>query len=254
MRILSLGAGVQSSTIAMMADRGELPKIDAAIFADTGWEPKAVYDWLEWLTAQLSYPVYKVGTKNLHDDLISTDKKFSSVPFYTEEGGMGRRQCTSEYKIKPVHKKIRELHGIEPRKHWKGDPMQLIIGISLDEIQRMKPSRVKWIKHEFPLIKNRISRYQCLEWFDKNNLPEPPKSSCIGCPFHSNEMWSDIYKNAPEEFQNAVDVDEIIRSGGTNPAEKQYMHQTLIPLKNIDFKPSGQVDMFINECEGYCAT
>jgi hypothetical protein len=47
MRILSLGAGVQSTTMALMAAVGEIAdKPDAAIFADTGWEPKAVYDHL----------------------------------------------------------------------------------------------------------------------------------------------------------------------------------------------------------------
>ena len=37
--ILNLGAGVQSSTVLLMSIHGELPHIDHAIFADTGWEP-----------------------------------------------------------------------------------------------------------------------------------------------------------------------------------------------------------------------
>jgi len=47
--VISLGAGVQSSTMALMAANGELPKPDCAIFADTGYEPKAVYRYLEFL-------------------------------------------------------------------------------------------------------------------------------------------------------------------------------------------------------------
>ena len=50
MRILSLGAGVQSSTLALMIERGDLPMVDAAIFADTKGEPKEVYDRLDWLS------------------------------------------------------------------------------------------------------------------------------------------------------------------------------------------------------------
>lgn len=51
---LSLGAGVQSSTMALMAAKGEItPMPDAAIFADTSAEPQAVYDWLDWLIKQL---------------------------------------------------------------------------------------------------------------------------------------------------------------------------------------------------------
>ncbi len=40
-RALSLGAGVQSTTLALLAVEGVLPMPDVAIFADTGWEPAA---------------------------------------------------------------------------------------------------------------------------------------------------------------------------------------------------------------------
>lgn len=49
LRVLSLGAGVQSSTLALMSARGDLPRLDYAVFADTGWEPARVYAWLDWL-------------------------------------------------------------------------------------------------------------------------------------------------------------------------------------------------------------
>ena len=50
LRVLSLGAGVQSTTLALLAVRGEIgPMPDCAIFADTGWEPRAVYEHLTWL-------------------------------------------------------------------------------------------------------------------------------------------------------------------------------------------------------------
>lgn len=55
-RVLSLGAGTQSSVLALLlsgsdprlVERG-YPKPDAAVFADTGWEPDYVYRHLEWL-------------------------------------------------------------------------------------------------------------------------------------------------------------------------------------------------------------
>ena len=52
--VLSLGGGVQSTTLALLAFRGELPLPEAAVFADTGWEPPAVYDNLAWLREQLA--------------------------------------------------------------------------------------------------------------------------------------------------------------------------------------------------------
>ena len=257
MRILSLGAGVQSSTLAMMAEHEELPKLDAAIFADTGWEPKSVYTQLEWLKKNVSFPIYTVSAGNLKNDLISanntTGQRFSAVPFFTEKGGIGRRQCTSEYKIIPVQKKIRELMGYKPRKHVKG-VCELWIGISLDEIQRMKPSQKKWIKHEFPLIENRITRMDCMEWFRDNGYPEPVKSSCLGCPFHSNQMWQELKDYSPEEFEDAVYMDKIIRNGGSKMEYKQYMHKNLKPLSEIDFVGNDHADLFGNECDGFCNT
>ena len=83
-RFLSLGAGVQSSTLALMIAHGELEPVDAAIFADTGWEPKKVYAWLDWLEKQLPFPVHRVQRGNLREDLIqrrnSTGQRFAAVP------------------------------------------------------------------------------------------------------------------------------------------------------------------------------
>lgn len=39
LKVLSLGAGVQSSALLLMSCRGVLPRIDAAVFADTRFEP-----------------------------------------------------------------------------------------------------------------------------------------------------------------------------------------------------------------------
>ena len=70
LRVLSLGAGVQSTTLALMIEKGEIPMVDAAIFADTGAEPQNVYDHLDWLEKQLSYPVYRVQWRNLKQDIL----------------------------------------------------------------------------------------------------------------------------------------------------------------------------------------
>lgn len=47
---------------------------------------------------------------NLYEDLIkgtnSTGQQFTAIPAFTKSGGMVRRQCTAEYKIKPVIKKL----------------------------------------------------------------------------------------------------------------------------------------------------
>ena len=55
--VISLGGGVQSSVMALMASGGALgPMPDCAIFADTHWEPPTIYTHLEWLAGNLAFP------------------------------------------------------------------------------------------------------------------------------------------------------------------------------------------------------
>jgi hypothetical protein len=254
MKILSLGAGVQSSTIAMMCEHGLIDKPDYAIFADTGWEMKHILPWLDWLETQLSFPVVRVSAGNLKEDLInstnSTGQRFAAVPFFTDNGGMGRRQCTNEYKIQPIRKKCRELLGYESGKRVPENAIEMMIGISKDEIQRMKPSDRKWIKNIYPLIDLRMTRWDCLQWMKQHGYPEPPKSSCGGCPYHDDKLWNDLKKT--DEWQEIVLVDAAIRK---QPGFKhsQFMHKSLKPIDEAVFKIDDQtIDMFGNECTGYC--
>jgi hypothetical protein len=253
MNILSLGAGVQSSTLALMAAYGELPMPDCAIFSDTGWEPKAVYEHLEKLEKFLPFPVYKVFAGNIKEDSLnntnSTGQSFAAIPWHIQNPdgsrGMGRRQCTAEYKLRPLQRKIVELLGGHP----KGGA-NVWIGISTDEIHRMKPSRVQYIVNKYPLIEKGISRSDCLAWLEKKEWAAP-KSSCIGCPFHSDNEWRNLSK---QEFQEAIEIDEMIRSQ-SGAKGKQFMHRSLKPLSEVDFRTAedmGQIDMFGNECEGMC--
>lgn len=254
-KVLSLGAGVQSTALALMAASGELGEMpDCAIFADTGWEPKAVYDHLEKLKVVLPFPIHIVSAGNLRNDIIkrsnTTGQKFSAVPWFMKmpngKEAMGRRQCTAEYKLRPIQKKIVDLNN---GKRMKGGT-EIWIGISTDEIIRMKPSRVKYIINRWPLIEKRMSRNDCVKWMQSNGWTAP-KSSCIGCPFHSNEQWRAL---TPEEFADAVDVDRAIRNQSGFRGE-QYMHRSLKPLEAVDFRTAeemGQLNMFFNECEGMC--
>ena len=256
LNIISLGAGVQSSTMALMAAHGEItPMPDCAIFADTGWEPKAVYKHLERLKAALPFPVYTVSSGNIRDDAMaktnSTGERFASIPWHMQmpngDASMGRRQCTSEYKLKPLYRKVRELLG---NKTPKGGA-NMWVGISTDEAQRMKPARVKYIVNTWPLINARISRNDCIKWLEKHGW-NAPKSSCIGCPFHSDIEWRSL---TAEEFEDACIVDEAIRYPINGSRGKQFVHRKLIPLSQVDLRTSeeaGQIDLFGNECEGMC--
>tara|TARA_B100000949_G_scaffold198200_1_gene184609 strand:+ start:755 stop:1507 length:753 start_codon:yes stop_codon:yes gene_type:complete len=248
MKIVSLGAGVQSTTLVLLAHHGEIDPPDFAVFSDTGWEPKAVYKHLDWLEKYLSFPVVRVAKGNLRDELLNENSNvFTPIPFFTENRGIGRRQCTNEFKLRPIQKFCKPHSS-------KGNPVICEIGISTDEWARIKPSRVKYIQNTWPLIDLRMSRKDCKDWLKNKGYIVPPKSSCLGCPYHSNESWREIKNNYPEEFEETCKIDEKIR---TMPKFKikQYMHQTLKPLRAVDFRNAeerGQLNFFIEECEGMC--
>jgi len=260
LKILSLGAGVQSSTMALMADAGEFgDKPDAAIFADTGWEPKPVLDHLNYLKTILSYPVHIVKKGNIQDDILKAlapgGNQFASAPFYTinAEGkkGMGRRQCTREYKITPIAKKIREIFGLKPRQRFPKDKfVEVWVGISTDEAMRMKPSRFWWQKNKWPLIEKNMSRADCLKWYEGKGFKIPVKSACIGCPFHDDKFWIEMRDQRPKEFASAVEFDKKMRMH--NPKIKNFVHRQCVPLDEVKFKEDDQIDLFNNECEGMC--
>ena len=226
---------------------------DAAIFADTGWEPRKVHEYLDWLEKQLPFPVYRVMKNDGLLEAIKGTGRFAAVPFFTSNGGMGRRQCTAEYKIMPVQKKVRELLGYAPYKRIPAGSVSMWIGISTDESIRMKPSRVAWIEHRWPLIELGMNRGQCLEWFNNHKHPMPPKSSCLGCPFHSDKQWVEIKNNDPTEWQQTIEIDRLIRNRVSKMNHQQFMHRSCKPLDEVDFSMTeNQVDMFGNECEGMC--
>lgn len=264
--VISLGAGVQSSAMALMAAHGEFtPMPDYAIFADTQSEPKHVYEWLDWLETQLPFPILRVTAGNLRDDLIASAKTGSRVPnppvFMKTQAGEGMlfRYCTTDYKIKPIYQKLRELIGLKPRQRApKEVVVEQWIGISQDEIQRMKMSRDKWVENRWPLLEKRMSRLHCLEWMRDHGYNElPKKSACTFCPYHDDKTWQEMKQKDPVSWQDAVAVDEAVRSGINNTDEGNtvFLHRSRVPLVEVDFTDAyenQQTFSFMDECEGMC--
>lgn len=259
LRVLSLGAGVQSSTLFYKILNNEIEPVDCAIFADTGNEPKAVYDYLQHLTNFANFPIYIVSKGNIIDDSLAVAEKGTNKGFLTmpvkgvDENGkqvMGRRQCTNDYKIQPINKKIRELLGV---KRLTGFNVEVVMGISLDEIQRAKEPINKWQVNCYPLIENKITRHDCLEYIKLHEYKTPPRSACIVCPYHSNKEWLHMKENNPDEFQFAVDFDLKIRTTSSNGV-KNYLHSSMKPLGEIDFNQykDPQYKLFDDECSGIC--
>lgn len=244
-RLLSLGAGVQSTVLALMAASGELGGLDGAIFADTGWEPRAVYDHLnrlEGVLAAAGIPLYRVSKGNLRDDSLNPEHRYASVPYFVRNPdgspGMGRRQCTSEYKLSPINRKVRELLGAAPPDYKRvphGRSCEQWIGFSTDEIYRVSDKHpVSYITKCYPLLDLSMSRADCQRWLRLTSWATVTKSSCIGCPYHGNAQWRDIRDNCPVEWADAVAFDTAIRRGGANSLplhSEAFLHRSRVPLE-----------------------
>ena len=266
LRVISLGAGVQSSVLALMAAAGEItPMPDAAIFSDTQWEPQGVYDHLEWLEGQLPFPVYRVTLGDIRAQSLETSLEAvyrPSIPVYVDspQRSMAPRQCTANFKIKPIQKKARELLGI--KKHGKMPKDYIVennMGITRDEIYRVKESRTSWMVSRWPLIEKNMTRWDCQLWFEER-FPDRKlqKSACIGCPYQSDRQFREMKLNDPKSWEDLVDFDHSLRSGVRHAFGMKfpaYIHKTMTPIDEVDFSnetDNGHLDMFGEECEGMC--
>ena len=267
--IISLGAGVQSSTMALMAAHGEItPMPKCAIFADTQDEPGSVYKWLDWLEKQLPFPVHRVTRGNLTDSLLKLRKRkdgkgywsFGSIPAYTDsmngDKGHAPRECTYSFKVEVLDKEAKKIAGIKRAQKVVG--VIQWIGISLDEIHRMKTPRYKWHCFRYPLVDLRMRRHDCQLWLLRNGYPKAPRSACRQCPYHSDAEWRRLRDQEPEEFAKAVRFEKAYQRTKAQTlgyASIPYLHSSRVPLDQVDFSTDedhGQQVMFGNECEGLC--
>lgn len=257
--VLSLGAGVQSTTVYLLAMDRKL-KLDYAVFADTGDEPIAVYEHLAWLESLNGPPILRSSRGRLSEALLNqSSKRCASVPFFTllnGSTGITNRQCSKDYKVDVVRRAIRQnILGLKARQRIKNMKLYEYFGISLDEARRSIAIRKRVRNPVFPLLDLQWTRADCYEYL-KNKVPhEVPRSACVYCPFHSDAEWIKIRKN-PKDWALAVKVDAGLRNG-VNAANRKvkallFAHRSCVPLEMVQFKNERQFNMFTTECEGMC--
>lgn len=270
LKVLSLGVGVQSSTLFLMSCMGVLPKIDFAINSDTQWESKATYayrEYLEQIGKRYSIPIYVTTAGNIRSDALNARMRvdeykeleggrWASLPLFTRnaDGTVGRikRQCTKEYKLEPIR---RQLSDILKERGIKKSPgvVEQWIGISRDEMKRMRLSDARYIVNRFPLVFDiPMTRLSCLQWLEDNDFQIPKKSACLGCPFKSNPEWRKVQED-PEEWSDVVEFDKAIRATGGAGGET-FLHRSCVPLDEVDLSTAeerGQAN-WLEECTGMC--
>lgn len=258
-RIISLGAGVQSSAVLLMADRGDIPPVDFAVFADTQAEPDEVYLWLKKLIKEVSIPVIIASHGNIATDVVDhfqgRKKRVGQPPLFAKDAegtwGMLRRHCTTEYKINVVDRAIREKLGYKPRQRMKHQ-IEMVMGISYDEMQRMKVPQQKWKSFDYPLVEMEMRRQDCINYVEKTGLGTPPRSACYFCPFKSPSEWRKLKEN-PEEWKKAVEFDRAIRrSVMPGLTSEFFIHESRTPLEDADLSDKKGKYTMQDECEGMC--
>ncbi len=289
LHVLSLGAGVQSTTLALMAIRGEIEAPDVAIFADTQWEPAGVYRHLEWLDREMftagiplivasrgslrealmtsraegrfvshpplftlrEVPVHKPVSKFEQQSLVDVESSKDPLPTMVYTIGALKRGCTRDFKIRVVEAVERSLLG---RKRMPSDQVLVTqnIGLSTDELTRMKENPQKWAWNRFPLVELGMSRASCEKWLSNHGYRIPEKSACIGCPYHDNRYWRRLRRD-PEAWADAVEVDRKIREGlhAHKMEVNLFLHRSCTPLEEAVFD-DGQGNLFEEECDGVC--
>ena len=257
--------------MALMAAAGEItPMPTAAIFADTQDEPQSVYRWLDWLEKQLPFPVYRVTAGRLSDGALRIRKSKKGLSYFDKKlpwftlssdgrkGIIGMRNCTEDYKIVPLRRKVRQLAAI--KRGQKSVGVIQWIGISLNESHRMKSSREPWQENRWPLIESEMKRHDCLRWMEAHGFPRPPRSACVFCPFHSNDEWRKMKTEDPAAFERAAQFERAAHSDPNHTMlSKCFLHRSCKPLSEVDFSTDiengqGMLAGFGNECEGMCNT
>lgn len=276
LRVLSLGGGTQSSVLALRAARGELdvPMPDCAVWADTGNEPPTTHAMIDWLASVLPFPVHRVKAEV---DILTalrngTDSRGNAVgggiPLFTvnADGSHGQqgRWCTDNWKLRQIQRKVRELLGVGYRQRVpKGTWVEQWLGISLDEVQRMRTAADKWVLNRYPLIEARLDRQDCRVWWARNAPADAPplaRSACVICPYHSDREWLELEDDFPEMINAAAAAEAGCRE---RQAERgyghisQYLHASRVPLREaLDRARANREDrpaMFSEaECSGMC--
>lgn len=208
-------------------------------------------------------PIQRVTAGSLEAaTLASRDgrTRWAALPLFTrpETGdnrhGRLRRQCTREYKIRPLMQAARLRLGLRPRQRAAGRfTVEEWLGISADEAQRAKPSRISWISTRWPLLDLGMTRVDCVDWLEQHGHAVPRKSACVFCPFHDDATWAWMKREAPAEFARACAFDAQMREGRLRGVRgPAYVHRSLRPLAEVEFRPARGPQPFGEECEGHC--
>jgi hypothetical protein len=271
-RVLSWGCGAPSTTLGVLSALGELPRLDAIITADTGWERRRTYEARDWYAEWFRAREIDVEILGGVDIRVEGVKAHKHMPFWTSDGGPLQRQCTRDFKVRPIRRRVRELLGYDLTLPPAPPPgaVEQWLGYTWEEVWRVRESDVAYIQMRYPLIEMRWTRANCVSFLHDRGLPVPVKSACVACPYRDAAEYLEMREQDPEEFTETVEFDRLIRDAewakrAGVEADELYVYKNSAtqqgePLESADleehaaFVRRGGAQLWLDLCEGPCGT
>lgn len=230
MKILSCGAGMQSTALALMScenarNPGKFPCVpvyDLVCFCDLGKEPPWVLRQVEFIrnACQQVGIRFEILKSPLYEDYLKDfgNKRVVSVPFWSigEDGKKGKmlRNCTLEYKIGLIQKYVRwQLLGYRKGQRTKPEDIkrhEMHIGFSFEEKHRCRENPNKMFVNKFPLVDMGLERKDNYAYIRDCWGLETKASACSFCPYHRNFFFKYLKENEIQEYKDLVAFDEML--------------------------------------------
>lgn len=245
--VWSYGGGTQSAAIGVLILQGKLPRPDIIVMADTSREVTETWQYL----SNVVQPAFDAAGMIVHvasHDYSTVDLQAQNgdvlIPVFTKGASIGKLPtfCSDKWKKMVVRRWLKD-NGVKDCDVW--------LGMSTDEVERMKPSGLQWYRHVYPLIEILpTSRHQCVSIVERHGWPTPPKSRCWMCPNMGPQAWRQLRDQWPDDFAKAVALEQEIHLIDPD----MYLHKLAIPLTEAVERSDMQSDLFDGCDSGYCFT
>jgi hypothetical protein len=210
---IAFSGGVESTTMCILYGKGS-----KAIFSDTGWEHKELYNRLDFVEEQLKilhdgdFEIIRIKpeiklTSRLTREPVIVDNLPDYIKHYQFFPSALARFCTREFKILPIDKFLKD----------QGE-CSLMIGLNVEEADKREGNHesLSNVNYDYPLVKDDLDREDCIEILDKYGLnpnfpPYMSRGGCKGCFFKGKKEFRAMVHLSPDEIEEISQLEISIQ-------------------------------------------